>query len=805
MHMRWVFKVLGVATLGILIVASASALMPPARTTSNAAFLILAGDAAAGNQPWAASNLASATFGLPAKRIIRPVPADATWFGDFMAGRGAAQTAIDKAGADGLLDWVVYFNGACHVAGDGTLFLLPDGVGPGNARTKGVSLAGLSLRLARLPYESVLLLVETDCSGLRQEGAALLPDPWSKLAMIVADGSAHPGVLTAAVFEGLNGLADKDTAFGDQDGIISFGELQTLVARRMTQNAAATAPVVPLFKGKPGLVLMDVPLPPEPREAPEDVVEAEERRDSLGSSGGGVLNMFSMQSASPSGTARSRVHPMPSMVPPPPPSGPPILDRENYRDVDANPVKVVREDPVSTFSIDVDTASYANVRRFLDQGRMPPKGAIRIEEMINYFDYSYPLPERQTAPFAPSVTIVPTPWNPETKLLHIGIQGYDEVSVSRPDLNLVFLVDNSGSMNSPDKLPLLQKGLRLLVGQLQDGDSVAMVTYGGGVTVPLEPTDGSERRRILSAIDQLSAGGYTPGAAAIEKAYELASLEFDPDAVNRVILATDGDFNVGITDPDQLEGFIERQRETGIYLTVLGFGTGNLNDALMQRLAQSGNGIAGYVDSLKEARKLLVDEMAANLFPIANDVKIQIEFNPALVGEYRLIGYETRMLRREDFSNDRVDAGEIGNGHQVTAIYEITPPGSAGRRIEPLRYGSPAEQTAQEAAGAGARKSDEYGFLRIRYKLPGERTSKLIERPVTLADEVAEVSAAGQEVQFATAVAAFGQLLRGDPYTETYTYPDVLSLAQPARGPDPYGYRAEFVQLVRMAETLTGR
>jgi Ca-activated chloride channel homolog len=442
---------------------------------------------------------------------------------------------------------------------------------------------------------------------------------------------------------------------------------------------------------------------------------------------------------------------------------------------------------------DVDTASYSNVRRFLNDGVLPPRDAVRIEEMINYFDYAYPLPEDRAAPFATTVAVMPTPWNPGTKLLHIGIKGFDVARQNRPRANLVFLVDVSGSMAPPEKLPLVKQSLRQLVETLARDDSVAIVAYAGHAGTVLEPTPGRDKGRILAAIETLESGGSTAGGEGIRQAYALAERNFDKRAVNRVILATDGDFNVGITDPERLEDFIVRKRETGIYLSVLGFGGGNLNDLLMQKLAQAGNGNAAYIDSLMEGRKVLVEEASSTLFPIANDVKIQVEFNPAVVAEYRLIGYETRMLQREDFNNDAVDAGEIGSGHAVTALYEITPTDSAARLVDPLRYGAAA--TVQEAKSA-----TEYAFLRIRYKLPGETTSRLIERPVTPADGYA-LAAAPKETRFAVAVAAFGELLRGNPYLRDFRYEDVLALAQPARGEDPFGYRAEFVQLVRMAGT----
>ena len=347
--------------------------------------------------------------------------------------------------------------------------------------------------------------------------------------------------------------------------------------------------------------------------------------------------------------------------------------RDKFDEITFNPIKLVGEEPVSTFSIDVDTASYAFVRRQLNNGTLPQKDAVRVEELINYFNYNYPLPEDRSKPFKPTVALYPTPWNENTKLLHIGIKGYDIVPAEKPRSNLVFLLDVSGSMNSPDKLPLLRNSFSLLVDSLDPEDTVAIAVYAGAAGTILEPTKVKEKSKILAALNRLHAGGSTAGGAGIQLAYSLAEMNFDKEAVNRVILATDGDFNVGITNQNELKSFIERKRKSGIFLSVLGFGQGNYNDALMQALAQNGNGNAAYIDSLNEARKVLVDEAGGTLFTIAKDVKIQIEFNPARVHDYRLIGYETRMLKQEDFNNDKVDAGDVGSGHSVTAIYEITP------------------------------------------------------------------------------------------------------------------------------------
>ena len=468
--------------------------------------------------------------------------------------------------------------------------------------------------------------------------------------------------------------------------------------------------------------------------------------------------------------------------------------RDRFEAFAPNPVKVAAEEPVSTFSIDVDTASYAFMRAALNRGVLPQPDSVRVEELINYFPYGYAPPESRETPFAVHVSLLPTPWNDATRLLHIGIKGYELAPAARPPANLVFLVDTSGSMNAPDKLPLLANALRLLLDRLAPEDTVAIVAYAGAAGTVLEPTPVAKQGAIAAALETLRAGGSTAGAEGIRQAYALAERHFVEGGVNRVILATDGDFNVGIFDPDELEGYIARKRASGVYLSVLGFGMGNYNDALMQRLAQNGNGNAAYIDTLSEARKVLVEEATSTLFPIAKDVKIQVEFNPVLVSEYRLIGYETRMLAREDFRNDKVDAGEIGAGHTVTALYEITPVGSGAERIAPLRYGE-----AETAPGAG--RDDEFATVAIRYKLPDAETSTEIARHVSEADAVASASGAPEDVRFAAAVAAFGQLLRGGRYTEDYGYDDVIAAAQAARGDDPFGYRAEFLSLVRLAKS----
>ncbi len=470
-------------------------------------------------------------------------------------------------------------------------------------------------------------------------------------------------------------------------------------------------------------------------------------------------------------------------------------DRENYGHFDDNPVKRAAETPVSTFSIDVDTGSYSNVRRFLNQGRLPVKDAVRVEEMINYFSYDYPLPKDKTRPFSVTTEIAPTPWSADTHLLRVGLKGYDIAAGKLPPANLVFLVDVSGSMHSPDKLPLLKNGLKLLVQKLRAQDRVSLVVYAGHTGVVLAPTPGDRKARIMAALEGLEAGGSTNGGAGIKLAYAMAEQGYIRNGINRVLLATDGDFNVGTVSFEALKNLVEDKRKTGVSLTTLGFGTGNYNDRLMEQLADASNGHYAYIDNLNEATKVLVNEMSSTLETIAKDVKIQVEFNPAVVAEYRLIGYENRALKREDFNNDKVDAGDIGAGHAVTALYEITFAGGKGQKIDPLRYGA-------EKLTAG--NKDEIALLRLRYKLPDSDTSKLIEQPLKTADIKKSGETSG-DFRFAAAVAAFGQHLRGGKYLDHFGIDDVQKLARAGRGQDDFGYRGEFLTLVNLAKSLDGR
>jgi Ca-activated chloride channel family protein len=471
----------------------------------------------------------------------------------------------------------------------------------------------------------------------------------------------------------------------------------------------------------------------------------------------------------------------------------PPENTENYLPIQESPVKQVAEAPVSTFSVDVDSGSYANVRRFILNGQQPPQDAVRVEEMINYFAYDYPAADNLETPFRTTTHIVQTPWNPETTLLEIGIKGYVPKG-ERPAVNLVFLIDVSGSMEDADKLPLLKSGMRMLTDQLRPEDKVAIVVYAGAAGVVLEPT--SDKAKINAALDQLQAGGSTAGGEGIQLAYAMAKQGHVDGGINRIILATDGDFNVGVTDIDDLKKMIEENRKSGIALTTLGFGEGNYNDALMEQIADVGNGNYGYVDSLKEAKRLLVDQLDATIQTIAKDVKVQVEFNPAVVAEYRLIGYENRALKREDFNNDQKDAGEIGAGHTVTALYEIALKGSKGLVVDPLRYGSEPQATAEPAV-----KPEEFAFLRLRYKAPDGDVSKLIETPLATA-RLGKPESTNPELEFAAAVAAFGQKLRGGDYLKDYSYDQIAELAKAARGSDDDGTRAEFIELVEMSKAL---
>ena len=461
--------------------------------------------------------------------------------------------------------------------------------------------------------------------------------------------------------------------------------------------------------------------------------------------------------------------------------------RETYAEIQENGYHDARRDPLSTFSIDVDPASYANVRRFLNAGQLPPADAVRVEEMINYFHYDYPQPTGNE-PFSVTTELAACPWNPQHQLVLVALQGRTVPTQNLPPANLVFLVDVSGSMGSADKLPLVQAGLRQLVGELRPQDRVALVAYAGAAGLVLPPTAGSERAKILAAIDDLSAGGSTAGGAGLRLAYRVARENFNPAGNNRVVLATDGDFNLGESSDRAMEQLITQQRESGVFLTVLGVGQGNLQDKKMELLADKGNGNYAYLDNLPEARRVLVRQFGGTLFSIAKDVKLQLEFNPARVQQYRLVGYENRLLAAADFNNDRKDAGELGAGHTVTALYEVVPTG-APPVVDALRY--------QPTAAPAASPTAELLTVKLRYKEPQGSTSRLLTRPLSGATWL--LGQASENLRFAAAVAQFGMLLRHSDYRGTATYEAVARQAEAARGPDADGYRAEFIRLVRTA------
>lgn len=477
-------------------------------------------------------------------------------------------------------------------------------------------------------------------------------------------------------------------------------------------------------------------------------------------------------------------------------------NRETYASLVRNATRQTTTQTVSTFSIDVDTGAYSNVRRFLQNGQLPPENAVRVEELLNYFSYDYDPSVDPETPFSVTTEVGSTPWNDKTQLLHIGLKGYIPPASETIAANLVFLIDVSGSMNNPDKLGLLKSSISLLSHELSASDTISIVVYAGSSGTVLEPTPGNQHRKIDRALSRLSAGGSTNGVQGIELAYQLASETFQKNGINRIILATDGDFNVGLNDVASLKKLIARKRETGIALSTLGFGSGNYNDQLMEQLADAGNGSHAYIDTLGEARKVLVDEMQATLLTIAGDVKIQVEFNPEVVSEYRLIGYSNRQLANEDFNNDRVDAGEIGAGHTVTALYEIALHGEGGEKHSPMRYGKNTQpDNGTEHPDKNETRLNEIAQIGLRYKLPGDKNSLLrthiIKTPVE--DNPPSLSA---DFRFSASVAAFAQLLQGDNRLESFEYEDARQLAARSLGNDVYGYRAEFLRLVDLAASL---
>lgn len=467
---------------------------------------------------------------------------------------------------------------------------------------------------------------------------------------------------------------------------------------------------------------------------------------------------------------------------------------EEYSRIYDNEFKDSKKDPLSTFSIDVDKASYSNVRRFITQNQLPPADAVRIEEMINYFSYNYPKPQNNQ-PFSITTEYTDCPWNKNHQLVHIGLQGKEIAMDNLPANNLVFLLDVSGSMESPDKLPLLKSGLHLLVEQMRPQDKVAIVVYAGAAGVVLPSTSGEHKDKIYDALEKLQAGGSTAGGEGILLAYKTAKENFMNKGNNRIILATDGDFNVGVSSDGELTRLIEKQREDGVFLSVLGFGSGNYKDSKMEQLADKGNGNYAYIDNILEAKKVLVKEMGGTLLTIAKDVKLQIEFNPSKVKAYRLVGYENRLLNNEDFNDDKKDAGELGSGHTVTAIYEIIPAGSSEvltASVDKLKY--------QETKPSTATESNEVMTIKFRYKEPKESSSQLISHIVL--DKKTPFSAATENCKFSCAVAEFGLLLRDSKFKGNSDFKTIIAMAKEAKGKDEEGYRAEFIRLVEMAELL---
>lgn len=474
-------------------------------------------------------------------------------------------------------------------------------------------------------------------------------------------------------------------------------------------------------------------------------------------------------------------------------SPPQQRNAETYKEIKENSFVAVAQQPVTTFSADVDRAAYANVRRIIGYGQIPPKDAVRIEEMVNYFDYDYPAPEEgSVSPLRVSPELAPAPWNPNHLLLRIGLQAKKIDLAKAPPSNIVFLIDVSGSMDEENKLPLLQSSFKMLLGQLRPDDKVAIVTYANGTKVALPSTSVKDKEKIIKVLDNLYASGGTSGGKGIQLAYEQAQKSFIKNGNNRIILATDGDFNIGINNTTDLEKFIEKQRESGIYMSVLGFGIGNYRDDMAETIADKGNGNYAYIDNITEAKKVLVNELSGTLFAVAKDVKLQLEFNPKYVKEYKLIGYENRMLANEDFTNDKKDAGEIGAGHTVTALYELVP--SDGKVAQSLRYQS------QELNEKG--KGNELGFLKIRYKDPKVKDAKSVEITEPLIFNKKALKETSADYRFAASVAEFGILLRDNSNKANATYDQVIELAEGAIGKDPEGYRKEFVRLVKSVKML---
>lgn len=557
--------------------------------------------------------------------------------------------------------------------------------------------------------------------------------------------------------------------------------------------------------GSPGPSIGQAPASPPAAQAAQEAQQAEEaaRRSSETHAAPAarptppVAHMYPAPApAPPMAIGRPFVAPpasyAPSVVVPP--------NTAKYRQFTENSWRRVSDEPVSTFSADVDTGSYANVRRFINRGQLPDKDAVRVEELVNYFGYDYPLPQAsQEHPFSVRTTVVRSPWGDGRGLLRIAIKGTDVAKATLPPANLVFLVDVSGSMSPSDRLPLVRSALKLLANQLRPVDRVSIVTYANGTQLALPPTPGDRKETIHTAIDRMVAGGGTYGEAGIRMAYAQAREARIAGGINRVLLATDGDLNIGVTSPADLKALVEGERKQGIGLTTLGVGDNNYNEALMKQLADAGDGSYHYIDSLQEAHKVLVNELTSTLAVIAQDLKLQVEFNPANVSEYRLIGYELRALAREQFNDDKVDAGDVGAGHTVTALYEWVPQGARGS-VDPLRYGAP--KTGPSPIPKGAAHSGEIAWLKLRYKVPGQADSRLVQVPIAKPQPLPALETAEPDLRFAVAVAGWGQWLRGSTLVGDWSAKKSLLLARGARGEDRYGHRAEFLRLVELSGSL---
>ena len=620
----------------------------------------------------------------------------------------------------------------------------------------------------------------------------------------LGDGGAIAGKVTNTAGQPLAGAAvqvngpQSGSATTDGAGAYAVSGLKPgdyVVTASKSGHATMAQKHVKVTAGKVTTVNFQLGRIPQPKPEPAAEEKKEEKSKVMERRVRSKKSMMLMGSAAPAAPAR---RPMPTPTPDragPPADGPAAAhDTESYDRVYENPFLAAVENPLSTFSIDVDTASYANVRRFLNQSRMPPKDAVRIEEFINYFNYQYPDPEGKH-PFSVTMEISDCPWNDAHRLVHIGLQGKKIAIDKLPNSNLVFLLDVSGSMSSPNKLPLLKAAFKLLVKNLRKEDRVAIVVYAGAAGLVLPSTPGNEKEKIFAALDKLQAGGSTAGGAGIKLAYKTARDNFIENGNNRIILATDGDFNVGASSDSEMVRLVEEKRNEGVFLTTLGFGMGNYKDSKMEKLADKGNGNYAYIDSILEAKKVLVTEMGGTLLTIAKDVKLQIEFNPAKVKGYRLIGYENRMLRKEDFDDDTKDAGELGAGHTVTALYELIPAGSA----EEIP-GSSKLKYQKSGASTTAQNSNELMTVKLRYKAPKEDKSQLIVQP--LEDKGVVLAKTSDNFRWSAGVATFGLLLRGSQFKGSSSYKLAKRLAEGARGKDENGYRHEFIKLVEKAELL---